>query len=486
LTQAHDQDFQSLSYKTMKGVENLTLHVLSVAVIMTADLITIAILSLGTFLVNPFVSLVCFILFTTTILVLNKLLGERSAQLGEESTKLELESIANLNILYFAFRELFVSNRISEYLSEFKLVRREHLRSLGKISFFPFISKYVVELILVLGALLVGLSSFSEPSLQETTTTIAIFLGAGSRIAPAVLRFQQSYVSVKSFKGMSKSTEEMISKMQDFKGNNWGEGSSPILEEVLTAPHSFHASVLIEDLRFKHANNSSFEVSIDSLQIPQGARVAIVGRSGSGKSTLVDLMLGVVNPQVGHVLISGETPMRAYSMWKGKCAYVPQETKIFDMTLGENIALRRLRLGLDQSKIREVIFSSRLEELYSSLQGGEGTILGAGSGVKLSGGEAQRVGIARAFYSDPKLVIMDEATSALDAATELEITNFVASLEKDVTLIIITHRLSTILKCDQIVYMDSGSVIAKGTFNEVRSNVKDFDTQAGIQGISRE
>jgi ABC-type multidrug transport system fused ATPase/permease subunit len=174
--------------------------------------------------------------------------------------------------------------------------------------------------------------------------------------------------------------------------------------------------------------------------------------------------------------------MEAIARWPGAIAYVPQNVFIFDGTVRANIALGFPAETATDASIWHALEVAQLSDFVRNLPGGIDEHIGE-SGVKFSGGQRQRLGIARAMFTHPKLIILDEATSSLDGQTESEISSALAQLSGSVTFLIIAHRLSTIREATQVVYMDRGSVVARGTFSEVRTQVSDFENQAQLMGL---
>jgi ABC-type multidrug transport system fused ATPase/permease subunit len=218
------------------------------------------------------------------------------------------------------------------------------------------------------------------------------------------------------------------------------------------------------------------------LQIDPGESVAIVGPSGAGKTTLIDLLLGVTSSSVGEILISGKKPKEAISASPGAIAYVPQEIVIIEGTIRENIALGfPIELATDERIAAALEISQRLA-LVAALPLGFDSQVGD-RGTRLSGGERQRLGIARALFSNPKLIVLDEASSSLDAQTEAALSNAIQGLKGKVTVVMVAHRLSTVKQADQVIYLESGRLVMRGTFEEVRKIVPDFDKQAQLMGL---
>jgi ABC-type multidrug transport system fused ATPase/permease subunit len=252
-------------------------------------------------------------------------------------------------------------------------------------------------------------------------------------------------------------------------------------KELLRDHKDFLSNVTATDITFHYV--SGIEVLQEvSMEVKPGEFVALAGGSGAGKTTLVDVILGALEPQKGKVLISGLTPIKAFSKWPGAVSYVPQDSPIIDGTLRENLGLGYPPSLLTDEICWEVLALARLDEFIKSLPDGLDTQVGD-RGTRLSGGQRQRLGIARSLVTRPKLLILDEATSSLDGLTESEISESLRKLKGDVTLIVIAHRLSTVVDADRIYFLESGEVKAEGTFNELKTTSPEFRVQAELMGL---
>jgi ABC-type multidrug transport system fused ATPase/permease subunit len=223
----------------------------------------------------------------------------------------------------------------------------------------------------------------------------------------------------------------------------------------------------------------SLTIKSASLEIPSGTSVAFVGPSGAGKTTLIDLLLGLLEPDSGTVRISNLDPIQAIKKWPGSISYVPQDVMIIDGTIRENIILGFPDEYYREDEIIRALKIAQLWDFVESLPNGLDTFVGE-RGSKMSGGQRQRLGVARAMFTNPKLLILDEATSSLDGVTESGITEAIEALSGEVTVVIIAHRLTTVRNVGQVVYMNEGNILASGSFSEVRSKVPDFDAQAKL------
>jgi ABC-type bacteriocin/lantibiotic exporter with double-glycine peptidase domain len=244
----------------------------------------------------------------------------------------------------------------------------------------------------------------------------------------------------------------------------------------------FLATVQCTDVSMHYPMANRPALSNVSLSISAGESVALVGSTGAGKSTLADVILGVLLPNSGDVKISGLQPLDVVRKWPGAMAYVPQDVKVLSGTVRENVALGIPPEDIDDSLVWGALERAHLAAFLSHDRLGIGTQVGE-NGVQLSGGQRQRLGIARALYSRPRLLVLDEATSALDAETEKAITETLDSLVGEVTLIVIAHRLATVRNCNQVVYVRDGRISSSGSFEHVRDSEPHFDSQAKILGL---
>ena len=311
---------------------------------------------------------------------------------------------------------------------------------------------------------------------SQAVAGLSIFLIAGTRLAPALLRIQQGFIAVKSHLGLAKPTLETLERVKNFP-------ELPPSNDKLDIFHEgFVPQIEIKNLEFSHSLESSFYLAISDLKIMPGETVAIVGPSGSGKSTLVDLILGLLTPEVGEVSISSLKPENAISKWPGAIGYVPQSIYISQTSILENVALGFSGADINLELATDSLENAQLMGLIRELPEGIYSNVGA-RGSRLSGGQRQRLGIARSLYTKPRLLILDEATSALDGLTENDVSEAINGLKSTMTLLLIAHRLSTVKLADRIIYMENGKIRSIGNFSELRASIPDFDKQAKLSGM---
>jgi ABC-type multidrug transport system fused ATPase/permease subunit len=311
---------------------------------------------------------------------------------------------------------------------------------------------------------------------------LTIFLFSASRMIPSLLRTQY-YTGV-----LQKSTEQS-NKIFEILGANPSDSenieSTLIGNKVNGTDQLFLPALNIKDLTFSYsADKSNPTICEVSLKVSPGETVAIVGDSGAGKSTLVDLLLGYLLPDSGNVTISGLDPRTSFEVWPGKVSYVPQKVTIYEGTLFDNIAIGIAgeSKSYHQDKVWDLLQGVGLGSFAQSLKNGLDAQLSE-FGSNLSGGQVQRIGIARALFSDPQLIVFDESTSSLDSASEKTIMDYLYSFKGDKTLILVAHRLSSIRRADKIFYLKQGELVAEGTFENLRDNFSDFNQQILLQNI---
>ena len=470
------QTSQHSLFAVTNGVMLITLQVLATTVVLLADISLLFIMAIGLFIVDPFTSIGTFAIFTMIGLLLYKYLNLRAKDLGLLNSNLTIQSNEKIIEVLSTYRESVVKDRRDYYAQEIGKIRFKLADASAQLGIMPYLSKYIIESTIIIGALLIGAFQFVYEDTARAVATIAIFLAAGTRIAPAVLRVQQSSLQIRSSMGAATPTLELIESL----------GNAPIEKVIhtnLDLLHSgFEPEVSAKNLSLTYPGNVKPAISDVTLKISAGSSVAIVGPSGAGKTTLIDVLLGVLVPNEGSIELSGKSPSISVRKWPGAIAYVPQDVAIVSGTIRENVALGYpLDLATDEL-VLNAIKVAQLDNFVSELPLGIDTQVGE-RGAKLSGGQRQRLGIARAMFTAPKLLVLDEATSALDGETEASISKSIDSMRGQITVILIAHRLSTVRSADQVVYMAEGVVKAVGKFDFVRNAVPDFDYQAKLMGL---
>jgi ABC-type multidrug transport system fused ATPase/permease subunit len=458
----------------VKGVNQLTLKIIANVINLFTDIFLLIVLIGGMIFFNFQIAFLTVLVFGFTGFILFRATRSNSRISGFLEQEYENQIALKISESINAYKEVYLRNSQDVIAREISTLRKKQVKSQTVAAFVPMLSKYVFEAVIVVGTLLVAGVQFLLFDATQAVATLSIFIVASSRIAPAVLRIQLSVVLIKTSFGASSSTLDLI------RQNMLVESGSRTKRPLDRA--NFTGNIELVDVTFTYPENEKSTLNGINLTIPPGNFCAIVGPTGSGKSTLVDVVLGLLEPNSGCVYISARPAKDAVISWPGAIAYVPQKVAIFNATIRYNLLLSGDEGSYSDESIWEALQSAELYEFVSTLPGKlDFKILDFGS--NLSGGQIQRLGIARALLTKPSVVILDESTSALDGITEASISKSISSLGDQITRIVIAHRLSTILDADEVIYLDSGTILARGTFNQVRAVVPEFDAQATAMGL---
>ena len=467
---------QETLYAVTSGVVVIMLQILATGAVLVSDFFLLLIMAVGLFIVDPITALGTFSIFSLIGFVLYRFMHVRAGSLGLRNSELNIKSSEKIVEVFGSYRESTVRNRRDYYSREIGKLRFDLADNTAEINFQPYISKYIIETTIVLGALLIGIIQFLIQDASQAVATIAIFMAAGTRIAPAVLRIQQGAILIRGSLGQAKPTLDLIDSL----------GDAPTVvnhdDKVDTTHEGFLSEISIKSTSLTYPNKLAKAISDVTLDIPAGASVAFVGPSGAGKTTIIDVLLGVLNPDEGSVFISGLPPLLAVAKWPGAVSYVPQDVLIAAGTIRENVALGYPPEEATDELVMSALRVAHLDGFVASLPQGIDTQVGE-RGAKISGGQRQRLGIARAMFTRPHLLVLDEATSSLDSETEASISQSIQALRGSTTVVMIAHRLSTVRNADIVVYMSAGKILAIGNFEEVRTAIPDFDRQAKLMGL---
>ena len=476
ILEVQKRNTQETLFLLTEGVRRITVGVLGNFVFLVADLSLLTVLTLGLLLLDPLVAIVTFLLFGSVAVILHYSMAKKSQRLGRFNSEISISSNKHIVEAINSYREMYVRDRKSFYAETIEAERYKLSINDAHLAFMPMISKYVLESAVVVGAFLIAGLQFALNDARHAIATLAIFMAAGSRIGPAIMRVQQGLIQIGIAIGSAEPTLRMAKDLES------SEITFSSVENLDIEHAGFTPSIKVEKLNFTYPDSSKPGIQNISFEIESGKSLAIVGSSGAGKTTLVDLLLGILNPSSGSILIGGFSPGDAIKKWPGSISYVPQDVAIIDGTIRENICMGFRDGQISDSQLWKALDDARLLDFVNSLPGGLDSEIGD-QGSKISGGERQRIGIARALLSNPKLLVLDEATSSLDGGTEAEISESIQQIKGKVTVVMIAHRLSTVRNSDQVMYLDSGCSVIIGSFDEVRQKIPNFDTQARLMGL---
>lgn len=464
---------QEIVYSLTVGVSAITLGVLATTVALIADASLLLVLLFALFAVDHIMAITSVLFFGLMGYLLYKSMNVRAQDLGLTLSELSVANNEKVIEVLDSYRESVVRKTRQDYVKKLSISQFKLANVMAEMHFMPNISKYVIESGMVIGAVLIAGVQFAIYDAATAVATLSVFLAAGTRIGPAVLRLQQNLIQIKAATGSASPTLRLVDSLS-------GSNSLSDIDGNFNQEHKdFAANIEVSNVDFSYPDQKIPTLNSVNLSVADGQSVAIVGPSGSGKTTLVDVLLGFMDPSEGSVSISGVTPKQAIEKWGGAIAYVPQSIAIINGTVRENITLGYpVGSELDEY-VHEALRLAQLTDVIAQLPDGLDTNVGE-KGAKLSGGQRQRLGIARALFTKPKLLVLDEATSSLDGQTESDISEAIRSLHGQVTVVLIAHRLSTVRVVDQVLYLSQGRILARGSFEEVRNAVPEFEKQAQL------
>lgn len=470
------RSLQETLYALTGGVNIITVGILGNLVSLISDLSLLMLLATGLFLVDITMAITTFLIFGTVAVSLYLLLQVRAKKLGIMFAEKSVVSNEKIFEVLNSYRESVVKNRRSFYAKEIGELRKKLAETSAELSFMPSVSKYVIEVTTVFGAIIVCGIQFTTNDASRAVAVLSIFLASSSRIAPAVLRMQQVAISIRGSLGSAIPTLELIESLSKESKQNENIDALDIVH------HGFNSEIEINNVTFTYPGKTLPVIKNASFSIRPGSIVALVGPSGAGKTTLVDLILGVLRPDEGDVKVSGQSPSAAIESWPGALAYVPQDVMISNGTIRNNVALGFPFEEATNDLVNDALRIGQLIEFAEQLPEGIDSYVGD-RGTRISGGQRQRLGIARAMFTKPHLLVLDEATSSLDGETEANISGAIQNMRGLVTVVMIAHRLSSVRHADVVLYLEAGEILASGTFEEVRNAVPNFDKQAQLMGL---
>ncbi|MDO9574114.1 MAG: ABC transporter ATP-binding protein, partial [Candidatus Contubernalis sp.] len=396
--------------------------------------------------------------------------GRRRLAANKERFKAANEALGGIKDIKVLGRELYFLDRFITNSKKFS-----NLQSWNELV--GQIPRYAMEVVAFGGVIILILGLLSVTSnAQGVIPLVSFFAFAGYRLMPALQEIYQAFTKVQFSKAVLHKIHRDISE-------EGGRNLEEYRDMDSLKPLSFEKEIELNNIVFSYLGSNDRVLKDINVKIERNTSIAIVGSTGSGKTTLVDIILGLLTPQAGEMNVDGvlvnEDNIRN---WQRNLGYVPQQIYLNDDTIAHNIAFGVPNAEIDMEAVKKAARIANLEEfILNDLPQGFDTVVGE-RGVRLSGGERQRVGIARALYHDPEVLILDEATSALDGITEDSVMKAIEKISKLKTMIVIAHRLTTVKKCNRVYMMSRGEIVAQGSYEELLQYNPQF--QAMATGVS--
>lgn len=461
-----------LSATTINEVNQVIYHaVLPTLMIASNSLVALAVFAF-LLIIDPILAATTVVVLAGAYVTTYRFLRGRIVRAGESWLESNQGRYHVLAEAFTGIKEVKVLHAEKSFAGQFESVSRRMCDAMIWSKVIGQVPSIAMQAIVFGGMLLVVLYVLAtRGGFAAGLPMIGLYAFAGYKMMPALQRIyvhlaemEFSSVALVSLKGPLRFAKDTRSSLQAFEAGRDVEARIRLKKRLE-----------FRDLVYRYPGSDVATLKRMSFTIPAGSKIGIVGTTGSGKTTTVDLILGLLRPSAGSVLVDGmEIDDAQLRPWQASIGYVPQTIFLADTTLAGNIAFGIPKEKIDQARVEAVsklaslhsFVANEFPEKYESRTGERG--------VRLSGGERQRVGIARALYHDPDVLILDEATSALDNATERLVMEAVDSLAPSKTVIIIAHRLSTVKNCDTIFFLEDGIVSAQGTYDELRVSHPQF------------
>jgi ATP-binding cassette subfamily C protein len=433
-----------------------------------SEAILFLLICVGFIFVDPWATLAAVLYFGLIAFVMQYFVGSlmtKAGQIGAEGT---LTANSAISDLLSVFRELLVLGKRGKYIDGIYKARVDAAKSAATQYYLSGMPRYIIEAALLVGVALFVLAQALAGDIIRSAATIGIFLSGGFRLTAALLPLQNALLTINSVLPSARTAHEILELATVHESTTRPKNASKAEISELNENSNSNSPIGVEfkDVTFSYPDADHPAIKNASLRVEPGTQVALMGPSGAGKSTIADLLCAVLTPTSGTIVRSDSTNGLDVFEALGRVSYVPQRPGLVSGTILENVALAESKDEVNREQAMEALKLANLGGLISELPDGLDTSLGKLQDG-LSGGQMQRLGLARALYTKPGLLIMDEATSALDADSEAEIQKALDSMRGRVTVVLIAHRLNTIQHADKVILLEDGLVKDSGTFKEL-------------------
>jgi len=421
-------------FPMIQAITGLLVSASIVIILFIIDAVTAAILGIS------------FLIIYTLILALTRYILNRNSI---SIAKVNSSRIRSIQESWGAIRDIIIGQLHTIYIDFFKSSESEFKKASIQNAFISASPKLFIEGVGILILLGVILYLSSKHGIQGILPSIAAIALGSQKIIPAFQQLFNAWSRLAGNRQLILDVLELLELKLDIRGNS----NTKIVK--------FNEAIVLEDVNFKYVEGDDYILKDINLCIQKGQSIGIIGSTGSGKTSLVDLIMGLILPSSGKMYVDDqEINSTSLASWQSFISHVPQHIFLSDASIIENIAFGKRRKEIDIDRINTILKVACLDKLVDDLPDGLNTKVGE-RGARLSGGQIQRIGIARALYYETALLVLDEATSALDSNTEAAVMENIQSFDSDITIIMIAHRLSTLTECNKIVELDKGRIISQ-------------------------
>jgi ATP-binding cassette subfamily C protein len=462
LSDARKYSLEEMMYAVTTGTSGAFNSLLnSVNNIVSDGVLFVSLIVAGFLFVDSSATLIGLLYFGIVALTIQYFIGPVTLRAQVENYHSSVKLTTSISNLLAVFRELTVSGKKDKYIGDIHLAKTMATNSAAKTSFLATLPRHIIEAALIIGIALFFLAQVSSGDLASSVGKIGVFLAGAFRLTTALLPLQASFLAIKAALPSAKTAQDILHGLPELveretKNLNNGEQITHIEQPI---------GAVFENVTFSYPNSASAALMNLNFTIEPGSQTALMGPSGAGKSTIADMLCLLISPASGRVSQITNSSKLELSIG-GRVSYVPQKPGMISGTILENVALGLDPESVDRDEVISALESAHLGTLIKELPEGIDTSLGKLKD-SLSGGQMQRLGLARAIYSKPNLLVMDEATSALDAESESEIQKTLEEMRGRVTVVVIAHRLNTIQHADKVILLEDGKVTDSGTFKEL-------------------
>lgn len=433
-------------------------------ILVAQSAVTIAILTLLVYL-DPLLALTVGLILGGAYALIFKVISRFLSRIGSERMSANESRFTTTNEAFGAIKEIKAGGLEEKYLDRFSRPAEIFARHQASATVAGQLPRFALEALAFGGMIIIVLYLLSaNQDLAAALPVIAFYAFAAYRLMPALQQIFQSLSQIKyAYPGLKNLYDDVCALPQ--RTSSAGEVKRLKLEQ----------SIEFRDVSFRYPNATKNAIQIPELTLKARSSIGFVGSTGSGKTTTIDLILGLLHPTEGSITIDGEElSANNRRNWQLNIGYVPQQIFLADDTILANVAFGEAENEIDFERVVAAAKNACLHEFVSNELDDEYFTRVGERGVRLSGGQRQRIGIARALYHEPQLLILDEATSALDNITEQQVIDSIKSLSKELTIIHIAHRLSSVRECDQIYLLEGGRITAYGSYTELQSVSESF------------